>query len=69
MGKTPRARRMNGRHAITRSQIVALGRDVAKLRERLTDIDKLRQECAANLRRCGELQYEIDQLKKRLSST
>jgi hypothetical protein len=69
MAKTPRARRMNGRAAVTRGDIIALSRDLARLRERLRDFDKLRQDCAANLRRCGELQYEIDQLKKRLPNT
>jgi predicted nucleic acid-binding Zn-ribbon protein len=66
MAKTPRSRSPNGRASVTRGQITELGRDIAKLRERMADIDRLRQDCAANLRRCGELQHEIDQLKKRL---
>ena len=30
-------------------------------------IESLRKECAANLRRCGELQADVDTLRKQLS--
>ena len=48
---------------ITRAQFVALRRDVDRAVAAVRDLDSVRRECETNLRRCAELQFEIDRLK------
>ena len=49
---------------ITRVQFVALRRDVDRLFDVAREMEAMRKECETNLRRCAELQYEIDKLKQ-----
>jgi hypothetical protein len=48
---------------ITRAQFLVIRRDVSKLLTVWREMESLRKDCATNLRRCAELQYEIDRLK------
>lgn len=54
---------------VTRSEFDDLLHDtrVAFLAAR-REIESLRQECQTNLRRCGELQVDVDRLTKRLEN-
>jgi hypothetical protein len=49
----------------------ALRRDLRTIKATIADhsaaIDALNKECATNLRRCAELQVEIDHFRKKLA--
>lgn len=63
--RTPRQRRPSGEKATARVILDAFRRlrtDVADLTER---IERHERQCDANVRRCAEMQAEIDRLKKR----
>jgi hypothetical protein len=48
---------------VTRAQFMALRRDVDRLMGAMHGAESLRKECETNLRRCAELQLDIDRLK------
>jgi len=54
----------------TRADLLKLRRELANVRDIMkANADTLRtvrQDCAANLRRCGELQRDVDELRKLL---
>ena len=56
-------RRVLSPKPVTRAQFIALRRDVDRLLAVAGDLESIRKDCAANLRRCAELQHEIDRLK------
>jgi hypothetical protein len=64
----PRPKASTSRPARRPSPAVALQRDVdelaTKLRELTTTVDGLCRDSAIQLRRCGELQHEINELKR-----
>ena len=62
------AARKSGRNSdgrVTAAKLRELEADIARLR---AADDELRRECATNLRRCAELQRDIDRLLKALKS-
>jgi hypothetical protein len=53
---------------VTRAEFTQLRKELARFRVMVkanaAAIEVLRRDCATNLRRCGELQRDIDALKK-----
>jgi uncharacterized protein YlxW (UPF0749 family) len=64
----PQRKLSTSRPARPASSVVALQRDVEelaiKIRELAATVDELRRDSAIQLRRCGELQHEINELKR-----
>jgi hypothetical protein len=54
---------------VTRAEFDALRRAVRQQQVAATVIDSLRQECATNLRRCAELQLQLDRLAQLLPTS
>jgi hypothetical protein len=56
--------------AVTRADMLRLRRELSQLRTLANAtamlLDNTQRDCTTNLRRCGELQSEIDNLKKLL---
>jgi hypothetical protein len=53
---------------VTRSALAALRHELTAVKAAIADntaaIDTLNRECATNLRRCAELQVEIDHIRR-----
>ena len=65
---TIKRRKPGGRGGSTQSQLAELRRELKRVRSVVAGtadtLELIKRDCAANLRRCGELQIEIDTLRK-----